>query len=201
LNSPNNGWSTERIINIRGETNVKIPWITVVYNRISFLVPLDESGNFSRKFIASSGMNTIYTEILQENKKLSDSITFYSLAPTIKLRIVLFWDTDKSYVDLWITEPGGELCKWDMKNTKSGGTLDIGNDYPGFGPQIYTHPDPPKGTYNIQVHYYADGGQIQSNAKVYVVMNEGGTNEILKTYDAMLTKAGNIINIENITFE
>lgn len=52
----------------------------------------------------------------------------------------------------------------------------------------------------IQAHYYMDGENAFSNAKVYVVFNEGSVNEIIKIYDATLTKQGNMVNITSIEF-
>lgn len=200
LISPNNGWTSKRVVEIRGETSIDARWIHVIYNSVEFLVPIN-NGVFSRRFVASSGVNTVYVSYTTEEVSLSDSITFYSKAPRTPLKMVLVWDTDGSYVDMWITEPSGEICKWDHQTTKTGGTLDIGNDYPGYGPQIFSHPAPPKGTYLIQAHYYSSGGNPQSQAKVFVIRDEGGPNERTEVYEAMLTRAGQMVMIVSITVE
>ncbi len=199
--SPNNGWSTSRIINIQGQTSFSVPWINIVYNKIVFMVPVT-NGTFSRRFVAFSGINNLYAEFESNDKIYKDSVVFYSKIPSIKLRMVLVWNTDKTHVDLWITEPSGELCKWDHTRTKSGGVLDIGTDYPGYGPQIYTNASPESGNYFIQVHYYGAYADVnQSEAKVYVIINEGSENEIFLVYEASLTKPGLIINVTNINVE
>ena len=200
LTSPKNGWSTDRVVHIKGETSIRVPWLTLVYNGLPFMVPV-KNGRFERKFVAFRGLNSVYVEIETRNKIYSDSVVFYSDAPAVRLRMILIWDTDGTHIDLWIKEPSGELCKWNHKQTASGGVLDIGTDYPGYGPQIYTHSSPPGGTYQIQVHYYSAHNVPQTLATIYIVKNEGGDNEVIETYEVLLTKPGLIYNVESITID
>jgi len=198
LTSPKNGWSSDRIVYIKGETSISVPWLTLVYNGLPFMVPV-KGGRFERKFVAFRGLNSVYVEIETKKKIYSDSVSFYSETPAVRLRMILIWDTDGTHIDFWIKEPSGKLCKWNHKQTESGGVLDIGTDYPGYGPQIYTHSSPPGGTYQIQVHYYSTYNVPQTLATVYIVLNEGSDNEIIKTYEMLLTKPGLIYNVESIT--
>lgn len=198
--SPRNGWSSDRIVKVQGETSLNVPWLTIVYNGLPFMVPV-RGGRFERKFVAFRGPNSIYAEIQTKGKIYSDSVTFYANTPPVRMRMILIWDTDRTHIDLWITEPSGELCKWNHKQTKSGGILDIGTDYPGYGPQIYTHSGPPGGTYKIQVHYYSAGNVPQTLATIYIVLNEGGENEIIKTYKVLLTKPGLMYSVDSLTIE
>ena len=201
LDLPKGGWSSDRLVTIKGRTSITKGWMRIVYNGIPFLVQIKRN-IFKRRIVSSPGINQIYAEAITKDKKvLRDSVSFFSTSPPKRLKIFSTWDTNGSWVDLWITEPSGEICKWNHKQTKSGGTLDIGNDFPGYGPQIYTHPNPPKGTYKIKVHYYSDGRNAQSNSKVYVIFNEGTPNEIMKTYEATLTKRKEHVQITVLNIE
>jgi uncharacterized protein YfaP (DUF2135 family) len=200
ITSPKNGWSSDRIVKIQGETSINVPWLTIVYNGLPFLVPVS-GGRFERKFVAFHGPNCVYVEIQTRDKTYSDSVTFYSDSPPLRMRMILIWDTDGTHIDLWITEPSGELCKWNHKQTESGGVLDIGTDYPGYGPQLYTHSGPPHGTYKIQVHYYSANNVPQTLATIYIVLDEGGENEVIKTYQVLLTKPGLMYNVDSLTIE
>ncbi|PKL14916.1 MAG: hypothetical protein CVV50_01885 [Spirochaetae bacterium HGW-Spirochaetae-6] len=199
--SPREGWTTSRVVTIAGETSVNRPWIKLIHNGIYFLVPV-KNRQFSRRFVSAPGQNQIYAEVaLPSGAVVKDQLSFYAKVPASPLKIILVWDTDGTYVDLWITEPTGEICKWNNKQTKTGGTLDIGNDYPGYGPQIYSHPAPSPGQYKIVVDYYSSRNIPQSNGKVFVIRNEGTPHESIREYDATLNKPGDQIQIDVLTID
>ena len=52
------------------------------------------------------------------------------------VRIVLGWDTDGTDMDLWVTEPSGELSDYNNKATKSGG-VHSDDLVVGYGPEEY----------------------------------------------------------------
>jgi uncharacterized protein YfaP (DUF2135 family) len=199
LNAPNNGWSTNRIVTIKGETNVSVKTVTINYNGIVFLLPVI-NGAFQRDFIAAPGINTILARVLSGAKSIEDKVQFYSKAPAKNLKIILVWDTDNTDVDLWVTEPSGEKCFYSYQNTKIGGSLDI-DVTNGFGPEVYTLAQAKKGSYLIQVNYYSDNAVPQSQGKVYVIQDEGLSNEIVREYEIMLTKTGEIITVASINYE
>lgn len=71
------------------------------------------------------------------------------------IRIVLNWDADNTDVDLWVTEPNQEKCMYSYKLTSNGGR--ISNDFTqGYGPEEYLIRKAPKGTYQIQAHYFGN---------------------------------------------
>ena len=73
----------------------------------------------------------------------------------VDIRIVLNWDTDDTDVDLWVTEPDGEICMYSNQLTKNGGR--ISNDFTqGYGPEEYMIRAAKHGTYRIQANYYGD---------------------------------------------
>jgi tetratricopeptide (TPR) repeat protein len=74
------------------------------------------------------------------------------------VRVVLTWDADNCDMDLWVTDPNGETCKYNNRNTVLGGRMsrDLTG---GYGPEEFTLPNAKKGAYKIQVHYYGDRQQ------------------------------------------
>ncbi len=199
LEKPNNGWSTARLIPIAGQTLSSVKWVQIVYNGIPFRLAV-QNGKFSREFVASPGLNQIYAEVEINGNVYKDSVSFYSKAPSKAMKIVLVWDTDLTDVDLWITEPSGEKCYYGYRNTKSGGSLDV-DVVNGYGPEVYTLASPVKGNYLIQVHYFSDNNQPQTNAKIYVVQYEGTSKENIKEYETMLTATGFEVKIDVVALD
>ncbi|HCL58027.1 MAG TPA: hypothetical protein DHW82_13615 [Spirochaetia bacterium] len=199
LSKPLNGWSSDRIITIKGQTNVPSKTVKVVYNGLAFLLPVAD-GSFERNFIASPGQNNIYAEVQGEGEVYSDKVSFFSKAPAKGLKILLVWDTDNTDVDLWVTEPSGEKSYYGYRNTKDGGSLDV-DVTTGYGPEVYTIASPVKGSYLIQVNYYSDNGYPQSQLKIYAVLYEGTPNEVIKEYEAVLTKTGEVVTIDSVLVE
>jgi uncharacterized protein YfaP (DUF2135 family) len=197
--SPFNGWSSDRIITIKGQTNINTKAVKVVYNGIPLRLPVLE-GFFERNFVAAPGLNNIYAEAVSGEKIMKDSAAFFSKAPAKALKIVLMWDTDQTDVDLHVVEPTGEECFYGNPSSKIGGSLDV-DVTTGYGPEVYTLAAPTKGTYKISVHYYSDNGYPQSEVKVYAVLNEGTSSEIIKEFEGMLTKTGETVYIDAVTLE
>ena len=71
------------------------------------------------------------------------------------LTIELMFDADWSYVDIHIIEPGGEDVSWNNTSSKAGGKFSGGYIF-GFGPEIYSIRNAPRGEYRLDIHYYSD---------------------------------------------
>jgi len=77
--------------------------------------------------------------------------------------ITLIWDQAGGAwdLDLWVTDPSGELIKFNHRTSASGGKLDtdkIESDDDPVENIIWKH-DAPKGEYVVQVHPFAAGGK------------------------------------------
>jgi uncharacterized protein YfaP (DUF2135 family) len=94
------------------------------------------------------------------------------------IKIYLTWDTDRSDVDLWVTNPTGERVFYSHKRGVDGDALydDITT---GYGPESYTAPKARAGTYIVQVNYFGVGrGNIsEARGEVVVVLDEGSPEE------------------------
>ena len=71
----------------------------------------------------------------------------------VDIRVVLSWDTDNCDMDLWVTDPSGEKCFYQNKNTRLGGKMS--NDFTGgYGPEEYMIRSAVTGEYSVQANYY-----------------------------------------------
>ena len=86
------------------------------------------------------------------------------------LLVVITWNTDNSDVDLHVTEPTGEECYYQNKQTRIGGklTTDVTQ---GYGPEMYTLARARSGAYEIRVKYFASvRNRATARTKVYATV-------------------------------
>jgi len=100
------------------------------------------------------------------------------LAPSVKLEsadivVAIMWNTDGTDVDLHVTEPTGELCNYQNRQTKIGGSL-TRDCTQGFGPELYVLPTARAGKYDVQAKYYSsDANRASTRTKVIATIYEG----------------------------
>lgn len=115
------------------------------------------------------------------------------------IKIYLTWDTDRSDVDLWVTNPSGEKVFYEHKAGKFGDALydDITT---GYGPESYTAPKAVPGTYLVQVNYYGVGRGNLSEARgeVVVVLDEGKPTEARHVLPYRLFDAKDTVTVARI---
>jgi hypothetical protein len=115
-------------------------------------------------------LNEINHLIAQHPKEIDtkDIPSYFLLQLPMDIRIVLNWDADNTDVDLWVTEPNQEKCMYSYKLTSNGGR--ISNDFTqGYGPEEYLIRKAPKGTYQIQAHYYGNHRPTLSGKAILTV--------------------------------
>jgi len=110
-----------------------------------------------------------------------------AIAPA-DFRATLYWDTDGTDVDLWVTDPEGEKCYFANRTTASGLKLDV-DDVNGYGPENITgESDLPAGDYLVQLHYFSDHGTgLASDCTVVITLHEGTAEETIEEYRQVLT--------------
>lgn len=199
ITSPTGGWSSDRIIDVSGVTDLDVDYVTVIFNKIPLRLPVS-GGRFSRQLVAGPGQNSIMAEAVSNGTVYTDSIEFFSKAPPKPLKIILMWDTDGTDVDLHVIEPNGEECYYGHRNTSTGGSLDV-DIVNGYGPEIYTRSTPLKGNYTIKVHYYSDNNHPQTRLTVFLVIDEGTEKERIIERETMLTKTGTVIEVDTVTID
>jgi len=76
--------------------------------------------------------------------------------PLLDVFVWLGWDTDHTDVDLHVKEPTGEEVCYSNNRSRTTGAA-VSRDFTqGFGPEVYTLPSAPAGTYKVETNYYAN---------------------------------------------
>lgn len=70
------------------------------------------------------------------------------------IRIVVEWNTPRTDLDLWVTQPNGERTGFSNTLSSAGGRL-TGDVTNGFGPEEYMIHVAPRGTYTIEIDSFA----------------------------------------------
>lgn len=74
------------------------------------------------------------------------------------MRVVLNWSSADTDMDLWVTNPYGEKCYYQNKQTHIGGRLTA--DYTsGYGPEEFLLKEAVPGIYTVKVNYYGNSRQ------------------------------------------
>jgi uncharacterized protein YfaP (DUF2135 family) len=81
----------------------------------------------------------------------------------VDIQAFLIWNLPGQDIDLWVFEPTDEVCKWNHRQTSSGGTLHY--DSRGEGPEPYTLGAAPPGNYLFRAKYYG-GDETQAQTEV-----------------------------------
>eukprot|EP00854_Cymbomonas_tetramitiformis_P008480 gene8480-10074_t len=97
------------------------------------------------------------------------------------LFVWLGWDTDHTDVDLHVVEPRGEEVYYGHNISRETGAA-VSRDFTeGYGPEVYTCPRAPDGTYDIQTNYFANhqvtGSTGGTSAVIWSIENLGNFDE------------------------
>jgi len=124
-------------------------------NGLSYEVPVNE-GRVEQTLVVTPGNNRVALTASRGAATASDATTFFLRGPRVDLIVLLGWASRGEIIDLWTREPSGETCKWDHRETASGGRLlDFSTDAIGFGSQAYVLPTVTAGRYRVKIHYWA----------------------------------------------
>jgi len=100
-----------------------------------------------------------------------------TLVPTVEttgadLIVSVFWNTDRSDVDLHVRDANGEVCSYNHTETKMGGriTADVTE---GFGPEMFVLQTAKRGEYAAWVNYFAeDSTQASTRTRIFATVFE-----------------------------
>jgi uncharacterized protein YfaP (DUF2135 family) len=115
------------------------------------------------------------------------------------IKIYLTWDTDRSDVDLWVTNPAGEKIFYSHKTGKFGDAL-YDDVTTGYGPESFTARKARPGTYLVQVNYYAAGRSnfAEARGEVVIILDEGTEREQKHVLPYRLFNAGQTVTVARI---
>ncbi len=110
----------------------------------------------------------------------------------IDMVVIMHWNTDRTDVDLHVTEPNGEECFYSHNRTAAGGRLtqDITE---GLGPEMYSLETALAGQYKVEAKYYAtDANRTQAPTEILltILQNVGKTDWQSQTKRVTLTGSG-----------
>lgn len=200
IESPSAGWTTARVVTVTGVAKKTKTLGVLTVNGVERPLPI-AGERFSATFALARGENAI--EVVVPSSKAGQPpgrarLNLYAQIPKVDLQVLLFWDTDKTDVDLHITEPTGEIVNYTHKvSEKTGGRLDR-DDTDGYGPEIYSLGSAPSGVYQIAAHYFGDRGTGQTTATVMVVAREGTDEERRWRFEVPLTRTGEKVTLTKI---
>ena len=179
VDSPTCGYWTSRLVTVSGRvTGAQLTAVRLIHNGVGWVTPVVR-GRFSQKLLAAKGDNIFIIEAKSGHRIVRKRVSLFARVPKTDFRVFLYWDVvPGEYIDLWVHEPGGEICKWNKRSTKSGGRLyDLYNGNIGRGPQYYALDNALPGNYGFSVHYYSKKGAEPRRCSVVIVMFEGSVRE------------------------
>lgn len=144
----------------------------------------------------AAGQNIIDLSNLTE-QELADLLTLIRNSLTTgygDINVTLSWNQAND-IDLWVTDPNGEMIVYYNRNSSSGGELDY-DDTDGYGPENIYWPsgEAPTGDYLVNVHYY---GPTNGPATTYrVAINNFG---VTKIYEGVLSNQDDVHTIATFT--
>ena len=115
------------------------------------------------------------------------------------IKVFLSWDTDRTDVDLWVTNPRGEKVFYERKQGSLGDAL-YDDVTTGYGPESYSARDAVPGTYLVQVNFYQTDRQAFAEARgeVTVLLNEGTAEETRQVLPYRLFEQGQTVAVAKI---
>lgn len=160
------------------------------------------AGNWNERWQSAKGIAKVeLISVLEQVDPQTSAIGGYARARLRQLReeiaregldiaVFMHWNTDRTDVDLHVTEPSGEVCFYKNKSTKSGGQMtdDITQ---GLGPEMYTLPSALEGGYQIQAKYFrSDQNRTKAPTEILVTLVRDLGRPTMKALSKRVTLSG-----------
>ncbi|CAJ0686357.1 YfaP family protein [Ralstonia mannitolilytica] len=175
---------------------------TLVVNGVAMPQRIEADGTFSRPYAFGAGSNSVEVRSARGDAKRVQFYDSYAGRPRPRLRVVLSWDTDGTDLDLHVISPDGQHAWYGKRVAENGGALDV-DVTTGYGPEIYSNPAPPAGTYLVYVNYYGSGSDnsVITTATVNVITDENTPSERQQTFVVPMRKAGELTLVRRFTIK
>jgi len=191
IDAPAGGWTTKRIATVKGTVENAKDLGVLNVNGVERPLPL-KGGRFEATFALGRGDNAIEVVAPAKDGTSPDGraqLLVHARVPKVDLQVILFWDTDKTDVDLHVKQPSGEVVYYGHRVGENGGRLDR-DDVDGYGPEIFSLAAADSGVYEVMAHYFGDRGTGQTTATVFVIAREGTDEERRWRYEVPLIRTG-----------
>jgi len=86
----------------------------------------------------------------------------------LALRVVMAWDTDDTDIDLWVTDPNGEVASYARRLTHQGGAMSP-DATGGYGPEEFALKHAKPGKYVVQAQFFGHRQQVLSAGTTIMV--------------------------------
>jgi uncharacterized protein YfaT (DUF1175 family)/uncharacterized protein YfaP (DUF2135 family) len=195
LTKPEGGWTTSLQLEVNGKcSDPTADPILVNINGVRYYIRAVE-GQFSRKFPAAKGKNTVIVACANKAGVAQASTTVDAVISPLPLKLVLTSDMDGVYTDLHVYEPDKTHVYWAETTSPSGGIFFLNEqngsfDQPGYGPYLYVHPAPPIGVFRVDANYWPGGAIQHTVANLDVITDEGLPTESRKRIRKPLVRPG-----------
>jgi uncharacterized protein YfaP (DUF2135 family) len=198
---PVSGWTTRRIVPVRGTVSGEGPpeRVTLVVNGVAQKVPL-LGGAYESEQVLAPGRNTVVVLAEGEGGVGRASVSIHARVPRKDLRVTLTWDRPASDVDLRLVGPDGERCDYENREAGFGATLDT-DVTEGYGPETITVGRAPAGTYRVEVHYYGDHGGGPTLCRVVTIRDEGTARERRERASVLLRETDDVREVTTFRVE
>jgi uncharacterized protein YfaP (DUF2135 family) len=190
---------TPEVGQIRGRIRENRKQATLIVNGNAMPVRVGEDNTFARPYSFPAGSNSV--EVRAGDERLRTQ--FYHLPngqAQAKLRLILSWDTDGSDLDLHVITPSGEHA-WYGQRVIASGAIDT-DVTTGYGPEIFSAPNPERGLYQVYVNYYGSGNDsgALTSAHLTVIGEEGTANEKRQEFTVPLRFSGEILLVRQFMY-
>jgi|GEM_PF-1034701 len=115
------------------------------------------------------------------------------------IKIYLTWDTDRTDVDLWVTDPHGEKIFYQNRTAKNGGAL-FDDVTDGYGPESFSQKKADAGEYSVQVQFFGTSRRTfrEARGEVVILVNEGTATERRHTIPYRLKNPKDVVTVAKI---
>ncbi|MCQ2194124.1 MAG: DUF2135 domain-containing protein [Paludibacteraceae bacterium] len=202
----------ERVVKMRGEEPQSYRDLAMVYSELgqyqkaADLLYKVSSSQWDPRFrnIQQIAINELNALIELNPGKIDTSAYDKRLLGNcpVDIRIILTWNTNDCDIDLWVTDPNGEKCYYQHKETAIGGrnSDDITQ---GYGPEEFCLKKAIKGEYKIQADYYGTRNQKQLQPVVVqatIYTHFGMPNQEKQVLTIQLGKTKEVYTVGTVNF-
>lgn len=226
LYAPTNGWQNQQS---KKNTYMQYPWqpqtgeaikgqstahkkgakpYKLIVNGTAIPQLVSDDGSFARPYAFAYGSNSV--EIRTPDGKNRKRVQFYdnNKGTRSKLRVFLSWNTKDTIMDLHVVTPDGGHAYWANRVLPNGGAIDA-DVYTGYGPEIFSMPEPLAGTYLVYVNYwndmwgtnaFEDQKQILNTAEITIITHEGSAKEKRQTFRVPVRRPGEMVLVKSFQY-
>ncbi|MEX8496595.1 YfaP family protein [Leptothrix ochracea] len=169
----------------------------LVVNGVALPLEVHADGQFARPWSFGAGSQGVSVSTATgEGRQERRQVQFFEAngaRARIRLRVVLSWDSDMTDLDLHVVSPDGQHVFYGNRVAPNGGALDV-DVTTGFGPEIFAHPAPPPGLWQVYVNYYGAGDARDdlTVAQIAIIDNEGTLREKQQVRRVPMRKPGEL---------